>query len=84
MDFGKSSTATDAYSQVYRDIDRLLTLTCNMENSDLALEYQRTELSLMISQNEPITPHVYQTIHDIIRQAKIRYVVSEIPKRPWW
>lgn len=76
-------TAPNAYHDVYRNIDRLLTLTSNMENSDLALEYDRKSLTSLIMNNQQITAEVYEVVRQTIGNARIRYIISEIPKHPW-
>lgn len=79
MDFGRSFVATNAYSHVYKNIDRLLVLIQGMENSDLALECERRPLVDLIVSNTPIDDSVYKTLYGVIENIQIRYVASELP-----
>lgn len=80
MDFGRSYIAPGAYIDVYRNIDRLLSLIANMEQSDLALECNRKPIKYFIETNKPIDDEVYTKLYQIIDSIEIRYVISELPK----
>jgi hypothetical protein len=83
MDFDRSIMDKNATTWVYRDIDRLLSVTRNMDNSDLAIEYDTQLLTRYISTQTPIDNDVYASLYAMVENASIRYVVSELPKRPW-
>jgi hypothetical protein len=75
MDFGRSFTKENAAVEVYKSIDRLLSLTLNMTSSDLAIEYDKTLLTEMIRKNTPITQETYLILKDIIDGLRIRYEI---------
>ena len=80
MDFGRSYQKDNCFTDVYRSIDKFLTLTIGMEKSDLSLEYDKKQLTEWIRENTPITEEIYDKLQDIVNTVRIRYVLSELPK----
>jgi hypothetical protein len=83
MDFGRSYTDEYAVADVYRNIERLLTIVIGMDNSDLALSIDLTPLEHLRRAHQPIDDDVYYTIYKIIDSMKIRYAHSELPPNPF-
>lgn len=79
MDFGRSNNSVN-FTAVYRDIDRILSTSIGMKNSDLALDYDKSQLTKWISGNTSISGDIYEKIHKIIDGIWIRYVNSEVGK----
>lgn len=80
MDVGRSYQKPGSPQDVYRNIDRFLSLILNMDGSDLALEIDRRALTQYISKDVCIGDEVYESLHHMMDGITIRYVVSERPK----
>jgi hypothetical protein len=82
LDFERSFIAPNK-ADFYLSIQKILNLACNMDKSDLVLEYDYNRLRQMLQKNTIIKSEDYAIVAEIIQTMKIRYLKSELPKFPW-